>query len=512
MVKQPKQALNFAPQAGKQELAFNIKVDVLFFGGSAGSGKSRLTLIKALAHAYNDPYFEGVIFRRTTSALRDGGGLFSEAKKLFLPLKPKVKEKDMIIEFNSTKGGNIKFTHLELESDAERNHQGKQYSFVGFDELCQFSQSQFLYLLGRLRSESRTDSFCMGTCNPDPDSWVLHWVEDYLDESGYPKDDWCGKVRYFVIVDDKPVFKDTPEEIEELYPDIVWSINDVTGEKVYVPPMSFAFINGTIFDNPALIRANPRYLSALKAQTPVNRARLLDGCWYARPQGSQYWQRDWCKKLDALPADATESVRSWDKSYCEVSDKNRYPDYTACIKMYKDSKGYYYVVGDFAKTTLDEPSNTYGRFRKRFGERNMLMIKQAEFDGNETTVVIPEESGAGKGEFEEMAKLFIEAGFRVKGAATNKNKLARFSNFSSASQNGFIYIIESSFPNKATLEAFYRELESFDGSRSTSTIKDDWVDACSDAFNFLQKKKVYRTPAILPINAPTSISGLSPVY
>ena len=93
MVRQPKQALNFAPQAGKQELAFNIKVDVLFFGGSAGSGKSRLTLIKALAHAYNDPYFEGVIFRRTTSALRDGGGLFSEAKKLFLPLKPKVKEK-----------------------------------------------------------------------------------------------------------------------------------------------------------------------------------------------------------------------------------------------------------------------------------------------------------------------------------------------------------------------------------------------------------------------------------
>lgn len=212
----------------------------------AGSGKSRLLLLKALAHAYNDPYFEGVVFRRTTSALRDGGGLFSEAKKLFAPLKPKVKEKDMIIEFPNTKGGNIKFTHLELESDAEKNHQGKQYSFVGFDELCHFSQSQFLYLIGRLRSESRTDSFCMGTCNPDPDSWVLHWVEDYLDEGGFPKEDWCGKVRYFVIIDDKPVFKDTPEEIEELYPDLVWAYNDKTGEKEYVPPMSFSFIGGTI--------------------------------------------------------------------------------------------------------------------------------------------------------------------------------------------------------------------------------------------------------------------------
>ena len=99
-----------------------------------------------------------------------------------------------------------------------------------------------------------------------------------------------------------------------------------------------------------------------------------------------------------------------------------------------------------------------------------------------------------------------------KDAATNKNKLARFATFTSASQNGFVYVVDSSFSNKATLEAFYRELESFDGSRSTATIKDDWVDACSDAFNYLQKKKVYRTPAILPINAPTSISGLSPVY
>ena len=250
----------------------------------------------------------------------------------------------------------------------------------------------------------------------------------------------------------------------------------------------------------------------MKAQSPVNRARLLEGCWYSRPQGSQYWQRDWCKTVESLPADATESVRAWDKGYSSESDKNRYPDYTACIKMYKDTKGYYYIVGDFAKTTLDEKSNIYGRFRKRFGERNMLMIKQAEYDGNETLVVIPEESGAGKGEFEEMAKLFLEAGFRVKGAPTNKNKLARFANFSSAAQNGFVYVVESSFPNKATLEAFYRELESFDGSRSTATIKDDWVDACSDAFNYLQKKKVYRTPAILPINAPTSISGLSPVY
>jgi len=34
LTRQPKQALNFAPQAGKQELAFNMKVDVLIYGGA----------------------------------------------------------------------------------------------------------------------------------------------------------------------------------------------------------------------------------------------------------------------------------------------------------------------------------------------------------------------------------------------------------------------------------------------------------------------------------------------
>ena len=55
--------------------------------------------------------------------------------------------------------------------------------------------------------------------------------------------------------------------------------------------------------------------------------------------------------------------------------------------------------------------------------------------------------------------------------------MSRFSNFSSAAQNGLIHIVEDSFNNNKTLEAFYKELESFDGTRSTAHIKDDWVDA-----------------------------------
>lgn len=89
--------------------------------------------MKAIKNAYNDPDFEGVMFRRTTGPLRGAGGLFTESKKLFRPLGPRIREKDMEIVFDGTKGGTLKYTHLEHEDTAEANHQGLQYSFIGFN-------------------------------------------------------------------------------------------------------------------------------------------------------------------------------------------------------------------------------------------------------------------------------------------------------------------------------------------------------------------------------------------
>lgn len=109
-----------APQPGKQALAAEMNVDVMIYGGSAGSGKSRLLLNKAGYYAHTDPNFEGVMFRRTTKPLAAAGGLFTEAKKLFRPLGCDVREQAMEINFHGhggnkreQEGGNLKFTHLE---------------------------------------------------------------------------------------------------------------------------------------------------------------------------------------------------------------------------------------------------------------------------------------------------------------------------------------------------------------------------------------------------------------
>lgn len=144
------------------------------------------------------------------------------------------------------------------------------------------------------------------------------------------------------------------------------------------------------------------------------------------------------KITDSVPQGAT-CVRSWDKAYSD--DVKKKPDFTASIKMWKCSRGMYYVCADFEESLHDDFKKgedvIYGRFRKLAGQRNEWMLRQAEFDGPECTVVHPQESGAGKGEMEELTKMFIENGFRVNTIKTGNAKGAKkqkFVNFTSAAQ------------------------------------------------------------------------------
>lgn len=236
-------------------------------------------------------------------------------------------------------------------------------------------------------------------------------------------------------------------------------------------------------------------------------------CWFAKPEGSSHFQREWVHKVsyDEVPKDLTY-VRGWDKAASEPSDKYRYPDYTASVKMGKSSSGDVYIFGDYDMDTIDPKTRVGGKFRKRAGERDRMISTQAHIDGSDCLIILPKDpSGAGIVEYTESAKKLIKEGFRVKPdpMPTNKSKLTRFMPFSSACQNGFVYIVEESFPTKETLEAFYIELESFDGERSTATRKDDWADSAASAFNALMKEKSYRATAIPDVRSATTLKARS---
>lgn len=419
------------------------------------------------------------MFRRTTPQIKGQGGLFDTAYNIYnnLPknLRPTFKHQALEAKFPS--GAKVKWTHMEHVKD-KYNHQGLQYTFVGIDEGCQFEWEQIEYLMSRLRSESKYKSRMVISCNPDPDHKLCEIISWHLDEEGYPIPERDGVVRYFIRRDGEFIWGDTEQELKDKY-----------GENCL--PLSFSFISARIYDNPPMLQNNAEYLAFLEGLNEVDKAQLLHGNWFTRLRGSNYFLREWLKPADKVPLGCV-SMRAYDKAGTEPSQANPAPDYTASIKMYKDKSNYIYIAGDWCPDFKDPDSEILGRFRKRAGERDRIITTQAAWDGSDCTIVFPQDVGqAGLSEYHQSAGALNSLGYIVKKDSMpgNKSKLTRFTPFASACENGHVYILKHTF-NPKTLEAFLKELEVFDGERSTTSRKDDWADAVASCFNTLSKQKV----------------------
>jgi predicted phage terminase large subunit-like protein len=326
------------------------------------------------------------------------------------------------------------------------------------------------------------------TCNPNPDHFLIKWVDWYLLESGRADPEKVGKIRYYIMKDGQPIFAETQQELIDQYPEFCYVTIPDSEETLLVPPKSFSFVGATIWDNPVLMKSKPEYVAELNSLPAVEKERLLFGNWRIRPQGSNLFQRDWLVKVDKVPMGCIQA-RAWDKASEEVSEKNRSPDFTACSPMiHKDKDGFYYLTWNVRAEIKDEKSNVIGKFRKRPGERDQLILTQAKLDGSDCHVVFAvDPGGAGKVEFQESSKKIVKEGFICKAdpMPNNKGKSKRFEPFASACQNGLVRIVETTFPNKETLEYFYNELEAFTGGESTRTYHDDLADATASAFNYI---------------------------
>jgi predicted phage terminase large subunit-like protein len=471
----------------------NCPASIVVYGGAAGSGKTHLMLLRPLLQIH-DPRFNAIFFRRTGPQLSGAGSVWDEAKMLYTEFGARVRENDREIIFPS--GAKIKFSHMEHEKN-KMDHQGKQYTHVYFDEGTHFTQGQITYLMSRLRSAAEANSSMFISCNPDPDSYIAKLIDWWLDEDGFPDKEKSGKAKFYGVINNDPVFTDTEEEMAELYPSVVNIFNQATGKFIYVKPKTITFIGGTIFDNPALIASNPQYLAELNALPQVEKDRLLHGNWYARPEGSSHFQRKWLSNVDKVPQGAMY-CRAWDKAATEPSEVNAHPDYTASVKMAKDKHGFFYLVGDYHEDNYDKRDSKQtkitGRFRERSGIRDVIIQKQAAHDSTECIVVFSQDPGsAGITEFTESAKKLITEGFRVKKdpQPTQNGKLTRYLPFSSAAENGLVFIVKSTF-SPATLDALFKENEAFDGQRSSDHRKDDWPDAMASAFNYLSSARTVR--------------------
>lgn len=258
---------------GQTEYFTRIEFEALF-GGAAGPGKSWCLVIDALGLQYQSTplqlkaievsNYRASLFRRESTQLSklldeaheyypDYQGYYTAQRRgdpgpcyTFPDLTP-----------GSTKeGAKIFFCHLKDEGD-KRNHKGIEYQYEGFDELTEFTLSQYLYLISRLRSTiPYLNPRLRATSNPEgPGLW---WVKKRFIKNMQPR-----KTYFFVNDEDMEM---NPQGIR------VDRDNPLALSRVYVP--------GKLNEN-LVLNNDPDYKRRIYALGDKYAKALLDSDWDA---------------------------------------------------------------------------------------------------------------------------------------------------------------------------------------------------------------------------------------
>ena len=258
----------FGPCSEKQRLVLqDDTTDLLLVGGGAGGGKSRICLTKYLPNL-EDPNARIAVFRQTHPELLRPGGLIDESHHIYPYLNGQWGSQKKKWIFPS--GATISFSAIANIRDIE-SWKGSQLTNILIDEAADWSMEVIIFLLSRLRSATYKRKLQMVmSCNPDRASFLYEWVKPFLDANGVPKPGTENIIRWFVVLNGKIFWGDSPEQLYEQY-----GTGYVLGKDFI--PKSFRFIPLNLYDNPILMKNNPEYLSNLLSQSRVNQLRFLQG-------------------------------------------------------------------------------------------------------------------------------------------------------------------------------------------------------------------------------------------
>lgn len=143
-------AYSYTPHPRQAELHACTDVDEILYGGSAGGGKSRAARAEAIRMCLMVPGSRVILFRRTFPDLqRAVVDYFRDEMPVGVA---SYNVADHIWRFAN--GSVLELAHLDLESDVYK-YQGFEAALIVFEELTQFSERQYKYLMSRLRVAGR---------------------------------------------------------------------------------------------------------------------------------------------------------------------------------------------------------------------------------------------------------------------------------------------------------------------------------------------------------------------
>lgn len=319
-----------------------------------------------------------------------------------------------------------------------------------------------LPLMGRLRNANTSYPPRMAWCtNPMYNHGIYHWIKGfYLDENGIPTDEKSNVERYFVMQDSQPIWYDTREEAEAIHG---------SGEDSGIS--SFRSIKAHISQNIPLLKANPQYISNLKALPEIKRRIFLDGSWTAREEEAGLYLRSMSKIVPYPNLKAKKRCRSWDLASQPVSSQSPNPDWTRGVLMSKDDLGAY-TIEDIV-SIRDRPHVVENLiYSTALADREMY---------GPVIYSIPVDPGqAGIARANDIKRRLAELGIECHLIRPGQAKRIRFLPFSAIAEAGFTHVVKADWN-----EAFFNELEEFSGLKRHE--RDDMVDCCSDCVLTLNK-------------------------
>lgn len=430
-------------------------------GGSAGGGKSYSLLIEALRYA-KVTGFGAVIFRRTFPRITAEGALWDQSWKIYPHAGGKANQSNLTWVFPS--GAKIQFAHLQHQSNLQDWH-GSQICLLCFDEACEFSEKQVMYLLSRNRSTCGVRPYVRMTCNPDSESWLAGWVDWWIDqETGYPIRERSGVLRWFARDGDNLVWANSPDELRAL-------------TSPAVLPRSFTFIPAKLEDNPTLERTNPEYRANLEALPTVERERLLGGNWKIRPMAGIVFPRDKWQFCQQLPAGA-KLVRYWDKASTSLGTGARTAG--VLVGMVDEGPNQRFFIGD----------GIAGRWADL--ERENIIKATAEMDrsryGWRVTTCVEREPGSG-GKDSARSTIRNLAGFSVGERPARTKKHIAWKPLAAQVQAENVWIVTGD-PDSPSWHygEFIQELDLLSGdAKQDGSLLKDYADAASGGFNELTR-------------------------
>ena len=299
----------FIPHAPteKQQVALALDdVLELFYGGAAGGGKTDYLLAAALQYV-DVPGYAALLIMRTFKDLSQRKAALDRAREWLQGTAARWSAETKTWWFPS--GASLTFGYLQDEND-KYNYKTAEFQFIGFDELTQFSETQYTYLFTRLRRLKGQEIPLRMRSASNPDGDGVDWVKERF------------------IPDEYIESKDSDKF------DRVWT----KGQTRFVP--------ARLEDNDHIDQEE--YEESLSRLDVVTHARVRDGDWVAVPLGdlikSEWFGPD--KYFPHLPVGARWKSRAWDLAVVDkqiVSDPKKkhrkLPDFHAsCVGcVYEDT-------------------------------------------------------------------------------------------------------------------------------------------------------------------------------